>query len=106
MQAIKRKITGGSRITIVAYHPDPDEKSGLDWLRANCTTTEPIEELIILRTSQPSANSSSIYVFDDRTSFYNKEENNKTVYKEENFSSSIVYELIIRGFSNLIGEQR
>lgn len=103
MSTIKEKIDGGSQITIIAYHPNPNEKSGRDWLQNNCIRPAKVEKLIIIRTSQPTTNSSSIYIFDDRTCFYNKTETNKIIYREENFASSIVYELITRGYANLVG---
>ena len=105
MQAFKKKLSGGAAVTIIAYHPDPSEQSGLDWLRASGVPQRVLEHSVIVRTSQPNANSSSVYVFDDRTSFYNKKDNEKTIYKEESFSSSIVHDLILRGFANLIGDR-
>jgi hypothetical protein len=106
MQAIQRKLVGGADISIVAFHPDSKEKSGLDWLRANIGRPMPLEDFIIIRTAQWTTNSSSVYIFDDRTIFYNMSEKGKVIYKEENFASSIVHDLIIRGFSNLVGGQK
>jgi len=99
MKTIKGKIDGGAQITIIAYHPNPNEKSGADWLRGSGTHTP--NGSIIIRTSQPATNSTSIYIFDDRTCFYNKAGSDGMIYKEENFSSSILYDLINRGYSNL-----
>ncbi len=101
IDTLKKKIEGGADITVVAYHPDAEVKSGLDWLLDNGKEDVCYSDKIDLRTSQPVANSSSVYIFDDRTSYYNKRIPDGNSYHADDFSNSIIHELISRGFTNL-----
>lgn len=105
MEKIKTKIDNGSDLKVIAYVPDSTSKSGKDWLIAHTKNKQNIDNCIIVINSQPTANSSSIYIFDDRTSLYNKIYDGKITYHSENFSTSIIHELMSRGFSNLAGER-
>lgn len=106
MNALRKKLLGGAAVTVIAYEPGPTEKTGREWLLANGVPDRVLQNAVVILTSQSISNSSSVYVFDDRTSFYNKKLDGKTVYKEESFSSSIVHDLIIRGFNSLLGERK
>ncbi|HDR8859215.1 TPA: hypothetical protein QDA74_003713 [Burkholderia territorii] len=96
---IKIKLQNNSDIKIISFHPTND-KSGLDWLKAELPD-ETCIAAIKIRKDQPVSNASSMYLFDDKTIAYNKRNDRSTSYHVENYANSIVHEMISRGFDDL-----
>lgn len=99
LEGIKVKLKNKADIKIISFNPT-NEKSAVDWLKAElsgqmCTTA------VKIFTDQPVANGSSMYLFDDKTIVFNRKNGKTTSYHVENYSNSIVHEMILRGFNDL-----
>jgi hypothetical protein len=100
IRTIKEKIRTKSDIQILSYKPN-GERSGDDWLEAELGERENIKSHVKILRTQPMANSSSMYLFDDRFVVFNKIDDGITAYHVEKHSNSILFELIKRGFEEI-----
>ena len=100
MNTIKIKIQSDADIKIISFNPNKG-KSGVDWLSAELKNDGAISKAIQIRTTQPVANATSMYLFDDKSVIYNRKGNGNTTFHVENYSNSIIHEFIKRGFDDL-----
>lgn len=103
IRTIKEKIQAKSDMQILSYKPN-GEKAGDDWLEKELGGRENINSHVRIRKTQPMANSSSMYLFDDRFIVFNKINNRIATYHVEKHSNSILFELIKRGFEEIWGD--
>lgn len=99
LEAIKIKLKNNADIKIISFNPT-EEKSGVDWLR-NELSEEICAATIKIYLNQPVSNGSSMYLFDDKTVAYNRKNGKINFYFIENYSNSIVHEMLYRGFNDL-----
>lgn len=102
MAAIKEKLESEADIKIISFNPT-SEKSGVDWLRSELKGEEWRSAITICK-KQPVANTSSVYLFDDKYLVFNKKTNEKVTYHAENLSSSIVHEMLRLGYDDMQGK--
>lgn len=99
MNSLAQRLEAGADIRVIAYHEKPSEKSGMDWLRAEVQKDKMVLEKVKLINTQPTSNSSSMYLFDNGTVIYNRREKSSYSYHVENQNGSIVHLLIKNGFA-------
>ncbi len=101
IKIILEKVKSGADLKIISFAPNPQHKTGLDWLSSKLCSSVDLNNYIKVVTAQPVSNSSSMYLFDDKSVIYNKKTNGKTTYHVDSFSNSIIHELIVRGFKGM-----
>lgn len=101
IKIILEKVKSGADLKIISFVPSSQHKTGLDWLSSILGSSVDLNEYIKVVTAQPVSNSSSMYLFDDKSVIYNKKTNGKTTYHIDNYSNSIIHELIARGFKEM-----
>lgn len=105
LTALKDQINSQCNVKIIAYHSDSTKKSGADWVKSEVNNNINVDNFIKIINKQPTANSTSLYIFDDKTIIYNKKIENKFTYHKENYSNSIIHEFLILGFESMEAEQ-
>lgn len=98
---ILEKIKAGADIKIISFSPTSQKQTGLDWISSDLGESVDLSDYIKVVKTQPVSNSSSMYLFDDKSVIYNKANEGKTTYHIENYSNSIIHELIELGFNEL-----
>lgn len=101
ISTILEKIKSGADIKIISFSPTSQKKTGLDWIHSDVDGSIDLNKYIKVVKTQPVSNSSSMYLFDDKSVIYNKASEGKATYHIENFSNSIIHELIALGFKEL-----
>lgn len=105
ISTILEKIKSGANIKIISFLPVSKNKTGLDWIHNYVDGSIDLRRYIKVVKTQPVSNSSSMYLFDDRSVIYNKSSEGKTTYHIENYANSIIHELIALGFDELEGSE-
>jgi len=100
---IADKIRSGADIKIVSYAPSSKNKTGYNWVQSELGTNFSVDDYITVIQNQPVSNSTSMYLFDDKSVAYNKKINGKNTYHIENYSNSIIHTLIANGLDSLKG---
>lgn len=94
---IKEKISNGNDIKIISFN-ESNNRTGFDWIKAQLPESILLDKKVKIIQQQPSANSSSLYLFDNRLTIFNKRSNKKTRYYYEDLSNSITFEFMCGGF--------
>lgn len=100
---IADKIRSGADIKIISYAPASKNKTGFNWVQAELGEDFKVDRYITVIRNQPVSNSTSMYLFDDKSIVYNKKSNGNYTYHMENYSNSIIHALIAKGLDNLEG---
>jgi pimeloyl-ACP methyl ester carboxylesterase len=104
IDAIRDRLQDGADVKIIAY-TRRGKKSGADWLAEQLNDDAKVREHIRFNQTQKVANSTSMYLFDEKTVIYNlKRPGGDRLYHIDNYSNSIVHELMRVGFERLFVE--
>ncbi len=107
MELLKQKISNGADIKIIAYHPN-GKKNGLKWLESelsdNKSAIQNLYKMIKIIKKQPNgSNSSSAYIFSDKSVLFNQRIDGKVLYYYNNLTNSILFSFISKGY-DFIGD--
>jgi len=97
MRTIKARVEADADIKIISFN-DNGGKTALDWLVSELNGEVAIDCFVKVVKKQRSINSSSIYLFDDRTIVYNKRIDNAFKYYCESHVGSILFDFVRDGF--------
>lgn len=98
---IAERIKSGADLKIISYAPSTSKKTGFEWISSRLGPSFNTTDYIKVIHTQPVSNSTSMYLFDDKSVLYNKRNSGKTTYHIEDYSNSIIHELISSGFNAL-----
>lgn len=101
MKILAKKIESGSSIKVISYAENSESKTGYDWILSELNGAKEVETSIKVIRSQPVYNTTSMYLFDDKSVVYNKRSNGKFTYHVENYSTSILHKLLSLGHESL-----
>lgn len=98
METIKARVAAGADIKIISYN-DNGDKTGLEWLSSELNGKADVENFIKIVSTQIATNSSSMYLFDDKSIVFNRRAGKSIQYYCENHSGSIIFEFVRDGFN-------
>ncbi len=98
---ISERIKSGADLKIISYATKANNKTGFDWVASKLGRKDDLNKFIKVINTQPVSNSTSMYLFDDKSVLYNKRNSGKISYHIDNYSNSIIHELIYSGFKVL-----
>ncbi|MCT4497657.1 hypothetical protein N0U25_07620 [Pseudomonas sivasensis] len=99
IEAIRDKLDNNADIRLISYLPKEDG-SGIEWLKEQIRDISSLSKVKVIK-AQPVANASSMYLFDDRTLIFNRKNSSGFTYHIEDYSSSILHELIRVGYDKV-----
>lgn len=102
MKTIKARVAAGADIKIISYN-DNGDKTGLEWLISELNGRAEVDKFVKIVTTQIAANSSSMYLFDDKSIVFNRRIGNSTQYYCESHTGSIIFEFARNGFEGYWG---
>lgn len=99
LSLLSHKISVGADIKIIAYNSQ-GKRTGVDWLR-NKIDSQKLERAIIVKNTQETHNTSSMYLFGDDSVVYNSKGTGKTSYYVQEFPGSIIHYTMKVGLEKL-----
>lgn len=102
MKTIKARVAAGADIKIISYN-DNGDKTGLEWLASELSGSAAVKNHVKIVTTQMATNSSSMYLFDDKSIVFNRRVGKSTQYYCESHSGSILFEFVKEGFEGYWG---
>jgi hypothetical protein len=102
MNTIKSRVAAGADIKIISYN-DNGDKTGLEWLISELKERTAVDSCIKIVQTQIAANSSSMYLFDDKSIVFNRRAGKSMQYYCESHTGSIHFEFVRDGFDGYWG---
>jgi len=97
MKTIKARVAAGADIRIISYN-DNGDKTGLEWLASELNGIAAVKNHVKIVATQPATNTSSMYLFDDKSIVFNRRLGKSTQYYLESHAGSILFEFAKEGF--------